>query len=245
MASDRQTAVPIPLIPPKTGTWDLALAQTCSALVNVAVDMGRQWFFQVDATKTNPIATPSTFQWTPQDLCACSQQLKVLGGFEPLGLDDLIWSTFKTKDGVSHTEPFGFLATSLDGETAYLAFRGTQGIQGEDPKSWPDTRMDLETELTPYFPPGAPNSPSIGKVETGFYAVFQGMTVDLQQKLEQAKGKTLYLTGHSLGSTLSTLSVAWAAFYGFTGLHYPQASPKVGDQDFADWLGKSASRPSA
>ena len=72
--------------------------------------------------------------------------------------------------------------------------------------------------------------------------MFDGLQNGLKEQLALISGnnRPLIITGHSLGSTLATLAFALisdpTSAYNFPQLsNYPQASPKVGNTDFASW----------
>ena len=180
-----------PLAQPKG--YDLATAQTCIALVNVAIDMVKQW-----EQITDP---PGDWKWFPRDVCkmACPYPLDYSTIVKPLSNADILNATFETVIGrVDHkinakNEPFGFIATSKDGKSAYLMFHGS--VTNAD---W---AADAMAELRPYT---APDGTSQGKVETGFYTVFNNI-VNLKDRLQGLKVTNLYVSGHSLGAAVATL----------------------------------------
>ena len=109
-----------------------------------------------------------------------------------------------------------FGATSLDGETTIVAFRGTQA----------DKLQDLIT-----------NRPTIpvrwdgpGRVHKGFLKAYEALRGPIDEWLGAARPRRLLVTGHSLGAAMATLMAARhdeAALVNF-------GSPRVGDQAFAD-----------
>lgn len=202
----------VPLTTP--AGYSLTVAQTCSFFVNVASDMGAQW-------KKQGFPAPDKFKWTPADPCPYTSGTS-LSSYK---MGPIIWSTFSYQKK-SRTEPFGFVATSDD--TAYLVFRGSQTDA--------DFGMDAEFVQVPYTSP-IEGAPSGMMVENGFAAVFNGLLEGLVDQLKLVGGKTLLITGHSLGSTLATLSVPVAVSLGLSGAQYNQASPRVGNPAFADYVG--------
>jgi hypothetical protein len=194
------------------------IAKTCSFVINVACDMCEQWK-----------ADPQNFTWTPRDSCPVTIPWFNVGDFT---FSTPIWSTF-THKSTSVTEPFAILAQrSADPTTFYLAFRGSQ--------TRADVGVDCHFLLTRYHPPTSSPIEDI-KVERGFYSVFNGLD---QSALDTALGQVanaggkLIVAGHSLGSTLATLTVPLARAKNIPSadiLHYNQASPKVGDSKFASY----------
>ena len=198
--------------------YDLEIARTCSFVVNVACDMCEQWM-----ADGKPNA--DTFSWTPSDSCPITSSAFPISQWTFAGP---YWSTFTAKT-TTVSEPFATFAYGPDGQTAFLAFRGSQ--------TGDDFIMDGKTEMVAYQPPTAPPSPG-AKVERGFYEVFNGLDLGaLTGVLSQlaSSGGRLIVTGHSLGSAVATLAVPLACAAGIPGpriLHYNQASPKVGNSDF-------------
>jgi hypothetical protein len=132
------------------------------------------------------------------------------------------------------------MATANGGSAAYLVFRGSQ--------SSVDFDLDGEDGQVPY--PGGP--PGV-LIEKGFAAVFAGCREAIGQALlrlsrpdgesEQAVPPVLFIAGHSLGSTLATLSVPLAANDSFKGMQCNQASPRVGNDRFAAYIGNFTQFP--
>lgn len=198
----------LPDIPYKDYLTD---AQTCACLINVASQMAADWIAQGSPEKEN-------FDWKPNDPCVYSQQLFSQFDFSNA---QIIWSHFgNEKKGKDVTEPFAILLSK--GDTSYLVFRGTQTNE--------DWTADLKPGLVDYSPEG--------KVRSGFYGVFKGMN-DLEARLRDCTTEKLIVAGHSLGSTLATLAAPLALQCGFSSNSisvYPNASPKVGDSDFANYF---------
>ncbi|GAA4623994.1 hypothetical protein GCM10023196_022500 [Actinoallomurus vinaceus] len=198
--------------------YDMTIAKTCSFVVNVASDMCEQWI---------AVGKPSAdkFSWKPADRCPITSPAFPLNNWKFLGP---YWSSFSPSSGTTVSEPFAVFAYGPDTSTAFLAFRGSQTDD--------DFTMDEKTKLVPYSPP---TSPIKGvQVEEGFYGVFngldQGALMGMFSQLASSGGR-LIVTGHSLGSTLATLTVPLARAAGISStniLHYNQASPKVGDSKF-------------
>jgi hypothetical protein len=198
--------------------YDLDIARTCSFIVNVASDMCEQW-------KADGKPSAGKFSWTPSDSCPITAQAFPLDNWKFVGP---FWSSF-TPVTKPTSEPFAVFGYGPDTHTAFLAFRGSQTDA--------DFIMDAKTKMVSYNPPMA--SPITGiQVEQGFYEVFSGLDQGaLMGALSQlaSSGGRLIVTGHSLGSTLATLTVPLALAAGIDStniLHYNQASPMVGNSDF-------------
>ena len=190
----------------------MPVALTCSFLVNVGSDMCQQWMKQNEPS-------PSSFQWVPTDPCPYTSSYSL----SDYTFGAPIWSTFSYK-GVSYTEPFAFVAQGNGAN--YLVFRGSQTTADFD--------LDGEDPQVAYQPNGGPTGML---VETGFYAAFAGCSAAVQAALSKLSTSTpLYITGHSLGSTLATLSVPVAAGLGLSGMQCNQASPRVGNPAFANYI---------
>jgi hypothetical protein len=202
----------------------LPTARNCSLLNTVGSQMAKDW--NVHKPKEGD------FDWTPSDNCPSSMNL-----FSKFDLSNvtLIWSNFTYGlEKKTVNEPFAFIVS--DGTSDYLIFRGTLF---ETDHNTPDLIADLDANLIPYKDAGGTVQ---GKVSEGFSRVFDGLQNGLKEQLALISGnnRPLIITGHSLGSTLATLAFALisdpTSAYNFPQLsNYPQASPKVGNTDFASW----------
>ena len=133
-----------------------------------------------------------------------------------------IWSKEKLFHFLRESEPFGFVARAADGD-AHLVFRGTDSLD--------DWIENAQLEQTDYG-----LVPGYGKVHKGFHSLYRSMRDEVHAQLAALGSiNRLWVTGHSLGSGLSTLAVPDLLQAGVSPqlLHYNLASPRVGDSDFA------------
>jgi hypothetical protein len=117
-----------------------------------------------------------------------------------------------------------FGATSLDGELAILAYRGTQA----------DRPKDLVSDLLAW----RTDRPGGGKVHTGFWLAYRSLADKIGPWLDGLSAKRLIVTGHSLGAAMATLMAAdhrRAELVTF-------GCPLVGDKDFANAFGRDSLR---
>jgi triacylglycerol lipase len=122
----------------------------------------------------------------------------------------------------------GFVAESSD--AIVVAFRGTQ----------PDRPMDWFVDVRATTDPWDHNA---GKVHSGFYGALRrvwgvtpGTSEVLPRRLVNRGGKTIWMTGHSLGGALAELCAAQALFVSRIPVQgvYTFGQPRVGTKDFAD-----------
>ncbi len=131
---------------------------------------------------------------------------------------------------VKISEPFGFAAWKDDG-TAWLVFRGTRSIS--------DWIVDSEYKQMRYS-----LVPDFGNVHEGFMNLYTTMSVDVRNCLKQAGSiNRLFISGHSLGSALSTMAVPDVMsndkMEAETITHYNCGCPRVGDTTFVNKYNKS------
>lgn len=202
--------------------FDMNQAKICLSLVDIAYDMYIQW----NDFKTNvwDIAEEALgwkkFEWTPKQ--SSYGQIPHMDYSNPIWADAPleIWH-FKLWDS---NEPFAFIAKSQDGPV-YLVFRGT--------KSDADWTENADFDEVSYE-----LASNYGTVHHGFYGIYKSMSTAIITALKQYPDTTkLYVTGHSLGSALSTLAVpdilANVPFKPENVKHYNFASPKTANKQFA------------
>ncbi len=112
-----------------------------------------------------------------------------------------------------------FIASSAD--VVLIAFRGTESLG--------DWLGNLNT-----FPKSRP----YGTVHRGFYFAFQDVRPQLEDELREFAGRSLLLTGHSLGGALATIAAAeWQGGYSIKGI-YTYGQPAVGRGQFLRFMGE-------
>ncbi len=181
----------------------------CGDLVETAYDMYSQW-----KKLGKPNQADFNQKWSPQKPSWSSQV--------NLKFSQPIWGTDKVLDS-RDPEPFAVIAWGDNGVT-YLAIRGTE--------SGADWFKNIEFCKTDYS-----FAPNYGRVEDGFQSIYSTMHESIIQTLKAIQNsQLLYITGHSLGSSLSTLSVPDILentnFTSSNVVQYNFASPKVGDSNF-------------
>ena len=121
----------------------------------------------------------------------------------------------------SHTQAWAGLLP--DGETAVIAFRGTEGVA----QDWL-TDADIRREDNPWLS-------KKGCLHRGFYDSYQSVADEIIQVLQNFGAvKSVWLCGHSLGGALATLAAAHLkdAEFEIAGI-CTIGQPRVGDKDFA------------
>ena len=183
-------------------SFSLPDAVLCNELVDTAYDMYAQWKKQ-----------PANFHWKPKGP-ALTYSAPIWGA--------TLWGNYLL-------EPFAFVAYSQS--NIYLVVRGS-----ETDSDWLD---DFDLSQTAYSPVSG-----FGKVHAGFMSIYASMSPAVLAAVNNAlqklgpNAKALYVTGHSLGSGLSTLAVPDVIANSSLDrskvglIHYPLASPRVGDPDF-------------
>lgn len=181
----------------------------CSTLVDASYDMYGQW-------KQQDEPDAKDFKWTPPT----SQSLPSMHYSEPIwGAETHLWI-------FTHREPFAFVSWTDDG-TVYLVIRGTESV--DDWISDADVDQEKYDLVSGY-----------GKVHDGFLKLYKTMSDAVLKALALPPApKRLFITGHSLGSGLTTLAVPHVITHSaYTPrklpiVHYNLASPRVGDPTFA------------
>ena len=108
---------------------------------------------------------------------------------------------------------------------AVLAFRGTESNIQEGIDALNQFITDLKTD----FDFRLKETPDIGKIHRGFDRALDEVWTDVLAELHQPTDRPLWITGHSLGGALATLS---AARYEKARAVYTYGSPRVGDGEF-------------
>ncbi|MGB2598849.1 MAG: lipase family protein [Candidatus Omnitrophota bacterium] len=118
-----------------------------------------------------------------------------------------------------------FLAKDNERKVAVLAFRGTQ-TEGMTLETLIDGFVDLYAAL--YELDGE------AKVHSGFYNAFQGVRERIAEKLENLRGYSVYITGHSLGGALALVATQEFNDNNNIAACYTFGSPKVGNEEYDD-----------
>ncbi len=190
--------------------FELTEALHCTRLVETAYDMYAQWKAQ-----SRPKA--DAFNWQPK-------------GRLDLQFGAPIWGEDRALHFLKQDEPFAFVAWSRDSEI-YLVIRGTESVE--------DWVVDISAGLTDYE-----LVPSYGRVHEGFLRVYASMAPAVREAVSAAcrqvqTPEALFVTGHSLGSSLATLAVPDLLENTPVDVRdarvkqYNLASPRTGDSTFA------------
>ncbi len=126
--------------------------------------------------------------------------------------------------GFQYPEPFGFVASDDNGNV-YVALRGSM--------TKADFYEDAWVDQTPYT-----LASGFGNVHSGFFDIIGslGNAIVGEVAVQMPTMKNLFITGHSLGSGLTTLAVPLLVNMKLSGVqiyHYNFASPRAGDPQFA------------
>ncbi len=133
-----------------------------------------------------------------------------------------VWSVLSELHFINESEPFGFAARDPQG-AVYLAFRGTDTAQ-----DWLD---DLQLHQQHY-----PWQPDVGLVHGGFLKLYASLRDLAMQAVDGLHPSgSLWVCGHSLGSSLSSLAVLdmRARWPDLPLQHYNFASPRLASPTFA------------
>jgi predicted lipase len=134
---------------------------------------------------------------------------------------------------------FGILVRIPGTDTILIAFRGTKTIT--------DWSYDADVKAVPIDPSILPSRPDI-KVHNGFQKLYMAMRNLINVAVVNTRPSNIIITGHSLGSSLATLTAFDLALQGYK-IHstYLFASPRVGNPAFVDtfnqFLQKSSGMP--
>ncbi len=112
-----------------------------------------------------------------------------------------------------------FLAKRESDRVAVLSFRGTEA------NSW----VDIKTDLNARFYKGEGGV----KVHSGFIGAFRHVKDDIRQAVDNLKGYSLYITGHSLGGALAVIAAKELEMDGLAAC-YTYGSPRVGGEEFGE-----------
>jgi len=138
----------------------------------------------------------------------------------------IIW-----EDTLLHKEPYGVVVVNSATNSVYLAFHGTITVH--------DYGVDLKTKQTVY----SISCPKIlhrlsGKVHKGWYKLYKKIRENILKRLLPTfnLGYTLYISGHSLGASLSNFAMAeyycTHSSYFTDIILYNTAAPRIGNIDF-------------
>lgn len=144
----------------------------------------------------------------------------------------IIWGETKEFWIFKQAEPFALIASNKT--QVFVIFRGTESTE--------DWLADGDADQTTYD-----LVKNYGNVHHGFFKLYKSIRKSLLQSLKKTiintDIKQLFITGHSLGSGLSTLAVPDILNQSFiidnTALtidHFNLASPRVGDPEFTSAL---------
>jgi triacylglycerol lipase len=146
--------------------------------------------------------------------------------------EDFVRSRFK-RAGLPEVRLFENQSTQCyvanNDKFAIVAFRGTELWKNKEQFDLKSMVADLKTDidiLLTYWPLG-------GKVHRGFKEALEEVWSDLLPCIRKLsdKGCKIWITGHSLGAALATLS---ASLYGSAQGVYTFGSPRVGNKDFKE-----------
>jgi hypothetical protein len=126
------------------------------------------------------------------------------------------------------SESIGYTIYSPSTKVMLLVWRGTE------------SQEDLATDAT--FAQVAAPQGAMGSVHKGFLNVVTDLQNTIKQQINKYQPSMLYVTGHSLGAGLTTLSSALLAsrFSSMPVAAYAFASPDVGDAVFKTWANSIA-----
>lgn len=122
------------------------------------------------------------------------------------------------------------------GDLILLVFRGTDDVAGNIRAEWKGTDFNIRKTITD-------SSLNNALIHKGFWKSFEIIKDDLFKVLNEldAKNKSIWITGHSLGGAMAILSGAYLQANGFPITNiYTYAAPRAfGDTTFAQICAKS------
>lgn len=138
--------------------------------------------------------------------------------------------TFEAKSFGGRREPFGFILESDD--RIILAFRGTSSTT-----DWVSDAIASQRKYRCVK--------DMGLVHRGFSAIYDSarpVIIPALNRLSAVRRRRLFVTGHSLGGALATLSAPDASENGGfpQPIVYTFGSPRVGDPEYARAFGEKA-----
>jgi len=159
-----------------------------------------------------------------------------------------VLGVFREFVGQNNDTPMGFIAQRKNGESLtddyYVIFRGTM-----EKDEWKEN-FRSEQDIFSIPDQGFEN---LGKVATGFIEVYTKKDPDsnsgllsiadliakiFKQNQLPATAK-IFVSGHSLGGALATMATRHLLAMNLKPILYSYASPRVGDQNFAEALSKT------
>jgi triacylglycerol lipase len=135
---------------------------------------------------------------------------------------------------------FGVVFTQ--GENIWISFRGTLSSQ-----EWAQD-FNYQQESIEQVPLNFLNTKSgkVANVHKGFMDVYMNFRDDLTltlKKINPTKNMKIIISGHSLGAAVATITGADLSQSGYNVGVYNFASPRVGDQTFADFIDNELKLP--
>lgn len=132
-----------------------------------------------------------------------------------------------------------FRRTAAPGEVAF-AFRGTEGVA----EWWDDVQLE-EDPFKPFDDSHGPPVPAGAKAEKGFSEIYYSMQQAVFALLDQTAPSQLWITGHSLGSSLAELFALDVALSrpNLAAATIDFASPRPGNADFAAFYASVVTSP--
>jgi predicted lipase len=130
----------------------------------------------------------------------------------------------------SKTDTQGFIGYMASTSQIYVTFRGSESIS-----NW---ATNLDAITTPY--PESYGCPGDCQVHKGFFTAEQSVIDSIITNVGVLSNKypsySIWITGHSLGAALATLTALDLQAVGFKVNMQNFGSPRVGTTDFANWV---------